>query len=133
MRYREGYKYQLATNYRLEITGFLKHDDICANSHIWLDATKISIATGYAWDGASGPIPDTRAAMRASLVHDALYQLIREEILGVEHKHTADRLFRDLCIQDGMPKWRARLLFRGLLAFGNPATKPKNKRKVIEI
>ena len=39
----------------------------------------LQIAAGYAWDGASGPTIDTRNSMIASLVHDALYQLIRED------------------------------------------------------
>jgi hypothetical protein len=33
---------------------------------------------GYAWNGPSGPTLDTRNFMRGSLVHDALYQLMRE-------------------------------------------------------
>ena len=37
----------------------------------------LKINTGYSWNGATG-IPDTQANMLAALVHDALYQLMRE-------------------------------------------------------
>ena len=38
----------------------------------------LTIRKGYAWDGPSGPTIDTKDFMRGSLVHDALYQLLRE-------------------------------------------------------
>ena len=47
----------------------------------------------YAWDGASGPTLDTKNTMTPSLVHDAFYQLIREEVLPRKYKENADRIF----------------------------------------
>jgi hypothetical protein len=41
----------------------------------------LSIRKFYAWDGHSGPTIDTRDFMRGSLIHDALYQLMREGVL----------------------------------------------------
>ena len=69
---------------------------------------KLKIRAGYAWDGARGPAIDTRDFMRASLVHDALYQLMRAGEL--DHRHWrpwADRVLRDLVIADGMGSFRA--------------------------
>ena len=40
------------------------------------------IKRSYAWDGPSGPTIDTKNFMRGSLVHDALYQLMRHEHLS---------------------------------------------------
>ena len=40
----------------------------------------------YAWDGPSGPTIDTSNSMRASLVHDVLYQAMREEGLAYEFR-----------------------------------------------
>ncbi|EPS7957029.1 hypothetical protein [Vibrio parahaemolyticus] len=40
----------------------------------------LTIKKGYSWDGVSGPATDTRRNLiLASLVHDELYQLMREE------------------------------------------------------
>ncbi|MDF5607407.1 hypothetical protein P3745_24975, partial [Vibrio parahaemolyticus] len=40
----------------------------------------LTIKKGYSWDGVSGPATDTRNLILASLVHDELYQLMREEL-----------------------------------------------------
>jgi len=40
---------------------------------------QFEFSKGYAWDGPSGSTVDTLNFMRGSLVHDALYQLIRME------------------------------------------------------
>lgn len=42
----------------------------------------LHIYADYEWDGPSGPAIDTNSFMRGSLVHDLLYQLIREGHLG---------------------------------------------------
>ena len=67
----------------------------------------IVIHKGYQWDGASGPTIDTNDTMDGSLVHDILYQLIREGKLPRKLRKKADKCIRRMCIDDGMPKWRA--------------------------
>jgi hypothetical protein len=64
------------------------------------------IVTGYAWDGASGPTIDTRSVIRASLVHDALYQLMRLGVLDRGWRATADADLARIMIEDGA--WRIR-------------------------
>ncbi len=70
------YKYQLMADYILQI-------DIKPIQNIELKFLSLSsegalpIKKFYAWDGPSGPTIDTRDFMRGSLVHDALYQLMR--------------------------------------------------------
>ncbi len=49
----------------------------------------------YAWNGAN-VVPDSPDLMRASLFHDALYQLIREKHLGMKWRKYADQLLRDI-------------------------------------
>ncbi len=44
---------------------------------------------GYTWDGASG-IPDTDKTLMMSLLHDPLYQAIREGLLPHDYKKYAD-------------------------------------------
>jgi hypothetical protein len=55
----------------------------------------LTIKKGYAWDGASGPALDTKNIMKASLVHDAVYQLMREEVLPQSARMHADMLLRE--------------------------------------
>ena len=58
---------------------------------------RLEVKRTYAWDGPSGPTIDTRNFMRGSLVHDALYQLIRLEVLPPESRKRADQLLREIC------------------------------------
>jgi hypothetical protein len=73
---------------------------------------------GYCWDGASGPTIDTDNTMRASLGHDALYQLIRLGVLNESHREAADKLLRKWLLEDGMTHVRAQLWYEGVRAFG---------------
>lgn len=60
----------------------------------------LSISAGFAWDGPSGPTQDTPDTLRASLVHDALYDLLRRGLIGMELRATVDRLLRDILKED---------------------------------
>jgi hypothetical protein len=69
---------------------------------------RLRIARAYTWDGASGPTFDTPATMRASLVHDALYQLMRERNLDASvSRAPADELLREIMLVDGARPCRA--------------------------
>lgn len=70
-------------------------------------APLLVVREGYAWDGPSGPAISTRTFMRASLFHDALYQLIREGHLAASYRKDADQVLRDVCLEDGMCALRA--------------------------
>jgi len=84
----------------------------------------LTVCRGYAWDGPSGPSIDTESFMRGSLVHDALYQLIREGYLtdtdGAD-RLLADELLRAICREDGMSKLRAWYVFHAVRRFGGAA------------
>jgi len=128
--YRSGYKYQLAVAYRVQIT-IRPRTDIDTEFIKLTKTGMLTVKRGYAWDGPSGPVIDTKQNMRASLVHDALYQLIRNRKLTIkQHKDKADRLFETLCIQDGVPRSTAQIYYLGLKLGGKPAADPKNKKKV---
>lgn len=79
---------------------------------------EITVAQGYAWDGASGPAIDTHSFMRASCVHDALYQMIREGALPESARAAADANMRALAQEDGMPGIRAWWTWAGVRLFG---------------
>ncbi len=82
----------------------------------------LTIRRGYSWDGASGPSFDTPSFRRAALVHDALYQLIREGCLPRECKDIADKELHDVCIMDGMSRLRAWYVHKAVQRFGRSAT-----------
>lgn len=79
------------------------------------------IAEQYAWDGASGPTFDTKNTMTPSLIHDALYQLMREGLLSADLKEDADRIFYLMLKERGMWFIRARLWYRAV-TIGGPTS-----------
>jgi len=129
--YKEGYKYQLVNHYSVEID--IKPEFPIKTDYINLttDGTLV-IKNGYAFDGPSGPTIDTPNFMRGSLVHDALYQLIRQKMVAVSHRSYADRLLRQICREDGMSAIRAWWVYQGVKNFGKSSAVPGNKKEVIK-
>jgi hypothetical protein len=124
----DGYKYQLREDH-VELAHpavQIVPDTPVSEPFIELDMRgHITIKNGYAWDGPSGPMPDWKSAMRASLVHDAHYQLMRLEILNhAQHRKAADELFRSYCKEDGMNTLVANIAYVTLRLFGAAAAKP---------
>lgn len=130
IKYKDGYKYQLCEDY--EIQTLLYPQFGIAGELITLTQNgRLLISKSYSWDGASGPTFDSKNSMRASLVHDALYQLMREDHLPMSNRPIVDRLFYDICVEDGMFKWRAWLWYQAVKRFALGAAAPENDRKVI--
>ena len=67
----------------------------------------IVIDEEFEWNGASGPTIDTDDTMDGSLVHDVLYQFMREGRLSRKYRNAADICIYKMCRADGMPWWRA--------------------------
>ena len=130
--YKEGYKYQLVEPYKTIID--IKPDKDITTDYI--DFSKdgnLVIKKGYAWDGPSGPTIDTLNFMRGSLVHDALYQLMREEYLDKNmYREPADKLLQKMCKQDGMSSLRAWWVYLGVHIGGDPSADPANKKPIIK-
>ncbi len=101
------YKYQLMKEYRFKL-GFRGSEASMTFIHLYVGG-ELVIDPGYSWDGPSGPTIDTKTFMRGSLVHDAVYQLLRAGLFG-DHEHwreIADDLIRIICVKDGMMRMRA--------------------------
>lgn len=81
----------------------------------------LSLDEGFKWDGASGPAIDTKDFMRASMIHDALYFLLRIGDLPVSYRKQADLLLYQMCRADGMPILRAWYVYYAVRLFGNYA------------
>jgi hypothetical protein len=131
VKYRAGYRYQLAENeyYQSDIMplGVLADTEWVALDNEGL----LTIRAGYAWDGASGPAMHAHENMRASLIHDAYYQLIRLGLVHAAYRAAADRIYRRVCIEDGMTEIRAEAHFLALRMFGATAATFENEPVVI--
>jgi len=103
------------------------------------------IRAGYAWNGSNWT--QDEKAMLASLVHDALYQLMRMGLLSrTVFRKPADALYRDLYFAEAMSsvtkrrwfwekkyRFHANLRYRMLQWFGKSSTYPeKNPRGQIK-
>ena len=131
IKYKGGYKHQLYEDYRLNVAIFPTKYPV-DTPFLKLDINgNLIIKAGYAWDGASGPTFDTPSCKRGSLVHDALYQLMREEKISLTNRRRADQLLRDICIEDGMWKWRARCWYIAVQQVGLGVATVEGERKVI--
>ena len=131
IRYREGYKCQLAELYSMATpikpAGKLHTRFMSLTSDGFLE-----IQPGYAWDGVSGGVPDTTHNMRASLVHDAFYQLMRLRMLSsTKWRRTADRLFSRMCREDGTWRAVAFVYYVALRRAGASAADPESSRQII--
>ncbi len=130
--YKKGYKYQLTAAYECSID--IKPKDLIVTEYIDFSIEgKLTIKKGYAWDGPSGPTYDSLNFMRGSLVHDALYQLMRENHLEKdEYRDPADRQLQTMCKEDDMSSIRAWWVYLGVKWGGKPAADPSNKKPVIK-
>jgi len=129
--YKGGYKYQLKQNCNVAIE--IKPDQAISTEFIELDTQgMLTVKRGYAWDGPSGPTIDTLTFMRGSLVHDALYQLMRGRHLDHNTcRETADRILQRICKQDGMWSLRAWAVYHAVRLFADPAADPADRRPIV--
>ncbi len=118
MKYRAGFRYQLVETERYQ-SDIMPLGVLADTDWLALDGEGLlTIRAGYCWDGASGPVIHTPDNMRASLIHDAYYQLIRLGLIHAAYRAAADRIYRRVCIESGMTEARAEVHFHGLRLFG---------------
>lgn len=126
--YRGGYKYQLHETCTIKLD--IRPDKAVDIDYLTLTLDGLlTIHKGYAWDGPSGPTFDTLDFMRGSLVHDALYQLMRGSYLSDKTwREAADRTLQRICLEDGMSSIRAWWVYHGVRLGAGPAAKPRQDR-----
>ena len=118
--YRSGYKYQVYSPYTHKIG--VNNMGIFEDAFFRWHDVYLTIKAGYAWDGPSGLTWDTDTFMRGSLVHDAMYQLMRMGAMSNIYREEADKLLRDICIEDGMWRFRANYVYRAVRRCGKKYT-----------
>jgi hypothetical protein len=91
----------------------------------------MTIRMGYAWDGASGPVFDTKKNHHAGLCHDAIYQLMRMGMLDMEMWRDADKEFTKLCSIYGTGRIVVAMYSAGLRLANGKYANPKERKKVL--
>jgi hypothetical protein len=131
IHYRSGYKYQLKKAVVLP-TKISPDEELAIGDFVKLGTDGVlEIGIGYAWDGPSGPTIDTKNFLRGSLVHDALYQLMREAGLDKSAwRKSADEELVRCCRQDGMSRVRAWWVLKAVRWFADPAASPDTRKPV---
>ena len=129
IKYRDGYEHQLAETYKIKLPSnpVTQYDGQFLS--IDINGT-LTIKSGYCWDGASGPTWDTANCKKPSLVHDALYQLMRQEVLSRGYRKHADKLFYDMLRDNGMWYIRAQMWYRSVRMAAMSAANPKSRKKI---
>ena len=133
MKYRKGYKYQLAEDDWLQ-TNIIPPSPIDLQ-FITLDMTRrLGLRSGYASDGPSGLTIDTKATIPGAFFHDGACQLVRMGWLPHVPEMIAkiNMMAYKKWLDDGMWKWRAKNWHGALENFGGFALDPKNVKKVYE-
>ena len=134
IKYRSGYKYWLAEEYQVKVSIIPENNvptDKTTKSFIELNTDGVLvIKKGYAWDGPSGPTIDTPSFMRGSLVHDALYQLLRREDIEQKWRDEADEELRRICREDGMSRIYSNWVHWAVRKFGKRSADPESRKEV---
>jgi len=126
--YKKGFKYQLSEDYMVYINIFPEEDIHTKFIDLSISGL-LYIKSGYAWDGASGPAIDTKTIMRGSLIHDALYELMRLGFLPNRYKHQADLELVKACAEDGMMPARREWILYAVETFAKRYTDERHRRK----
>jgi hypothetical protein len=129
IKFSSGYKHQLEEDYDDTLSIFPK-EDIDAPYFTLLTTGQLKINKSYAWNGTSF-VWDTKRNLRASLVHDAFYQMMRMELLSSEEwRIESDKIFYEMCIKDGVFKPIARMYQFILNKVGDFAADPKEQKEI---
>ena len=84
----------------------------------------VYVKKGYAWDGASGPVFNTKNTLVASLVHDVLYQAQRLNL--IEHNSTnrknADENYYELLKYFAVNPVKWKIWYLAVRFFGKKST-----------
>ena len=125
MQYYEmkSFRFQVAEDTELELVNEVPH---IVFDWFSVNDKKIQIKKGYAWDGASGPTIDTKDTIKASLVHDCLYQAMRLGLIDESNRKVADKELRDQMIKAGCWKIRARIWYIAVSLFAKSSAKKGN-------
>lgn len=122
MKYKKGYKYQLVKEEVFRVPELAAFD--YKSYFISLINGKLTLARGYAWNGMSW-WPDSKKTKRGSGAHDALYQLISENVLKPQQRLIADQIFLRILKEDKYIL--SSLCYAGVRKLGKSASTKREK------
>lgn len=118
--------YQLAAPYHFETR--CRPVQMVSMPFISLEPTgQCRLDVGFAFDGASGPVIQTKSILRRAAEHDAKYRLMREGLLDAEaNQPIADEEFREGLVLDGTMSTRAEVFYIAVHELGKKSTEGGN-------
>lgn len=130
MKYTTGYKHQLCEDEACstDIHPFITIDH--KFFHLSIGGT-LTVRAGYAWDGASGGCPDNKYTLTPSLFHDALYQMMRLDLLPQSRRNDIDKILYVQMRDRGLNWFTAKFYYRMVRRFGAAFADPANKKLVL--
>jgi hypothetical protein len=115
IQYLNGYKFKLYKDYTIQTT--IIGINVSSTEFNLRSSGELTIYKNFAWNGATNWI-DTNETIRATLVHDVLYQLIRDNYIPREQRILCDKLFYRILIEDKCNKIIAKLMYFAVKKFG---------------
>ncbi|MCP4103859.1 MAG: hypothetical protein GY750_20940 [Lentisphaerae bacterium] len=100
-----------------------------AHKYFQIVGNHMFVKAGYLWDGPSGPTVDSENFMSPSLIHDVLFQCMREGLLSRDHFKLANKELYYQCRERGMSRFRASYVKKAVDWFG----KSNIKSDIIEV
>jgi len=133
MKYRKlsGYKYQIMEDMVVQ-TDITPSIDLRFEFIELSSAGKLLIKKGYAWDGVTSFPRTPKILLRGSLVHDALYQLMR--LGGLDYKKDrifADKILQRIIIEDGVSEEKAKCIYEAVRLVGEIYAKQTTEPEVV--
>lgn len=122
IKYKHGFKFYLAEDFSLRIDG-LPDANVLPLYKMSMANGTLTISKGYMWDKG---FRDKRF-VRATLVQEALYQLIRLGYLPYEWRSKSNAIYFGLLVEDGVPKPIAWMMKKWVDVFGNVAANKTRK------
>ena len=132
MKYRKGFKYQLAEAEFFQ-TEFRPAVDLITDFVILRTTGVLELLKGFAWDGMSGPVIDRKTNQKGGAKHDGLYRLMRKGFLDHTLWPIADIECAKQLKLDGAWASTIWIDMKGLAIANGAAANPKNIAKVIEV
>jgi len=116
------WKYQITEDYSRKLlscmcdaTGEILGKDLDGKETKYVNVSngRITICEGYTWNGANW-FPDIECTQEATLVHDALYQMIRENETAENWRLCADRLLYCVVTERSQQRWLASMMYSAI-------------------
>ena len=128
IEYQEGYGYWLRSGFQIKTE--IKPDTPIIAEFFSLESDGVlRILPGYAWDGST-KVADTKSTQIASVVHDALCQMVQEYGLDKKWKLEINKLYYNLSRMGGMSRLRSAIRFLGIEIFPWERSRGKEVIKV---